>query len=59
MDIKINPRKHNIKLEIYLRTLKTHYTDIFFYFTNPENVSEINVIAYHSLNILKCVLENS
>ena len=27
--------------------------------TNPENVSEIIIIAYHSLTILLCVLEIS
>ena len=37
------------RLFIYLRTLKKHHQDYILYFTNPDNVSEIIVIAYHSL----------
>ena len=40
--------KHNL----YLSTLKTYHPDYIFYFTNPENVSEIIVIVYHSLTSL-------
>ena len=37
---------------IYLRTLKTHHPDKIPYLTNPQNGSEIIVIAYHNLTSL-------
>ena len=46
------PNQTHIIIIIYLRTLKTHHPDLIRYFTNPGDVCEIIVIAYHNLATL-------